>query len=117
MQRFARRGHKYEFLEKDGTTKKTCLVVSSDSRKASKIISILMIGNKENSDSVCVGNGEYVNCGLVTYCMRDRLGDEVGVALPETMNEIETVLCRSLGITDYREIYYDLLREVRNDHS
>lgn len=91
------RGKIFRFLEKDGTSYKLCLVISSNMRQTDKIISILMLGTRDGSDSIQVMEGFYIHTGLVTYCDRKRLGDEVADVDQRTMSEIEKGIAYSLG--------------------
>ena len=109
------RGRIFHFLEKDGTSNKSCLVISSDSRKTDKIVSILMLGTRDSSDANEVMNGFYVHCGLITYCDRKRLGDPITDIDGNTLYTIEDGINRALGLKDkidYEAMYNDLLDRV-----
>lgn len=118
MTELAQRGHVYEFVEKDGVTvKNRVLVVSADSRAGDKLISILMLGDIGfGHDAVRVGK-QYVHCGCVTYCSRDRLGRMVGKVSKSAMEDIDFMLAKELGLvsarlTVYKELYDDMLRKM-----
>ncbi|MDD6715742.1 MAG: hypothetical protein PUF49_05130 [Firmicutes bacterium] len=99
----AHRGYIYQFLEKDGTTNKNCLVVSSKNRETNKIISILMIGTRDGFNSVCIGDGEYVHCDLVSFCDRKRLGKPICMINDSVLKEIDKGIFKALGGEDERE--------------
>ena len=115
----ANRGFIYEFLEKDGTTHNKVLVVSSDHRRESNIISILMLGTKYTGKDCIELDAEiegsdiwYVHCGLVTYTSRSRLGELLGQVSDSVMERITDNMGYQLGITegiDYKQMYNDLL--------
>ena len=108
------RGRIFHFLEKDGTSNKSCLVISSDSRKTDKIVSILMLGTRDSSDAIEVMDGFYVHCGLITYCDRKRLGDPITDIDGNTLYTIEEGINHALGLNkvDYETMYNDLLDRV-----
>lgn len=109
------RGTIYQFLSKEGTSDRNVLVISSNSRSTDKLISILMLGDIENgADTIEVMEGKYVHCGLVTYCARGRLGEEVATLPEAIMNEVDKGIMSQLGIdnTDYKKLYEDVLNKI-----
>ena len=118
MTELAQRGHVYEFVEKDGiTVKNRVLVVSADSRAGDKLISILMLGDISFGHDVVKVGKQYVHCGCVTYCSRDRLGRMIGKASKQAMEDIDFMLAKELGLvsarlTVYKELYDDMLRKM-----
>lgn len=118
MTELAQRGHVYEFVEKDGVTvKNRVLVVSADSRAGDKLISILMLGDIGFGHDVVRVGKQYVHCGCVTYCSRDRLGRMVGKVSKSAMEDIDFMLAKELGLvsarlTVYKELYDDMLRKM-----
>jgi hypothetical protein len=118
MTELAQRGHVYEFVEKDGiTVKNRVLVVSADSRAGDKLISILMLGDIGFGHDVVKIGKQYVHCGCVTYCSRDRLGRMIGKASKQAMEDIDFMLAKELGLvsarlTVYKELYDDMLRKM-----
>lgn len=101
----ARRGHIFEFLEKDGSHKNDVLVVSSEGRAYDKVISIIMIGdNPSGYDVVSIkynGKTRYVHRELVTYCRRDRLGKCICKVSDKVMDDINLGLIRGLGLSEH----------------
>ena len=118
MTELAQRGHVYEFVEKDGATvKNRVLVVSADSRAGDKLISILMLGDIGFGHDVVKIGKQYVHCGCVTYCSRDRLGRLIGKASKQAMADVDFMLAKELGLvsarlTVYKELYDDMLRKM-----
>ena len=118
MTELAQRGHVYEFVEKDGVTiKNRVLVVSADSRAGDKLVSILMLGDIGFGHDVVKIGKQYVHCGCVTYCSRDRLGRMIGKASKQAMEDIDFMLAKELGLvsarlTVYKELYDDMLRKM-----
>lgn len=109
------RGRIFQFLEKDGTSTKTCLVISADTRQTDKLISILMLGTKDSGDAIPVGDGSFVHCGLVTYCDRKRLGDPIAEVDEQSMAMIEDGIRLALGLKpeiDYETMYNNLLAKI-----
>jgi hypothetical protein len=108
----------YEFVEKDGATvKNRVLVVSADSRAGDKLISILMLGDIGFGHDVVKIGKQYVHCGCVTYCSRDRLGRLIGKASKQAMADVDFMLAKELGLvsarlTVYKELYDDMLRKM-----
>lgn len=118
MTELAQRGHVYEFVEKDGVTvKNRVLVVSADSRAGDRLVSILMLGDIGFGHDVVKVGKQYVHCGCVTYCSRDRLGRMIGKASKQAMEDIDFMLAKELGLvsarlTVYKELYDDMLRKM-----
>ena len=118
MTELAQRGHVYEFVEKDGiTVKNRVLVVSADSRAGDKLVSILMLGDIGFGHDVVKIGKQYVHCGCVTYCSRDRLGRMIGKVSKSAMEDIDFMLAKELGLvsarlTVYKELYDDMLRKM-----
>ncbi len=118
----AYRGQIYEFKESDGSFQGNyVLVVSDDSRKLDKFVSIIMLYRKPFGTDIveirCRGIKMYLRCGMVTYTCRDRLGDLIGTVSAEEMDEVNNTLCRQLGIcdVDYKKLYEDLLQKVTEE--
>lgn len=95
----------YEFLEKDGTMKNLCIVVGADHRKHDRFVSIVMLKDAEEQnghpDSVGIRLpiGDYwVNCGMVTYCRRDRLGKKLCKVGDGTRKRISKMIGIELGV-------------------
>jgi len=117
MSDLAQRGHVYEFIEKDGTVKNRVLVVSADTRAGDRLVSILMLGDIGFGHDVVKIGKQYVHCGCVTYCGRDRLGRMIGKASKQAMEDVDFMLAKELGLvsarlTVYKELYDDMLRKM-----
>lgn len=117
MSDLAQRGHVYEFIEKDGTVKNRALVVSADTRAGDRLVSILMLGDVNLGYDVVKIGKQYVHCGCVTYCSRDRLGKLIGKASKQAMEDVDFMLAKELGLvsarlTVYKELYDGMLRKM-----
>lgn len=113
----AQRGHVYEFIEKDDTIKNRVLVVSSDARAGDRLVSILMLTDSHLGNDVVKVGKQYVHCGCVTYCARERLGRMIGKVSKQAMEDIDFQLGKELGLvsarmTVYKELYDDMLRKM-----
>ena len=105
----AERGGIFRFIEKDGTEKHLVLVVSDDSRKTDKRISTIMLGsNSQGNDVVCLEVEDkiwYVHCGMVSFSLRNRLGERVGTASDSVMEDVDTGILKAMGLNHFREDY------------
>ena len=121
----AERGGIYEFIEKDGSTKNITLVVSSNKRKTDKRVSTVMLGdNNIGSDVVTVevgGRFKYIHCGMISYSMRNRLGNKLGQLSEDKMKEIDRCILEQFGLSyvldaaiRYEKMYQDLVRDSSN---
>lgn len=121
----AERGRVYEFYDNEGKlTQNYALVISSDTRAHDKFVSILMLNDFANGPDVMKvqvklisGSSlqKCIHCGMVSYAARERLGDIVGTVPNETMNQINNLIAKQLGLviqTDYKTLYEDLLDRI-----
>lgn len=95
------RGEIFEYNTNNGESKKA-LVLSADFRKESRYISILVLQDEPkgmvNVPIRTAGGIMYADCGLVSFCSNDRLGDYLRVATDEEMQQIDESVARCLGI-------------------
>lgn len=113
----------YEFLEKDGSVQKYCIVVGADHRKHDRFISIVMLtdAEKERGYADAIGIplpiGDYwCHCGMVTYARRDRLGNKIAKVGNATRKKITKMIGIEMGvINDKRESVW--MSEEESDES
>lgn len=116
----AERGGVFEFMEKDGSVKNMVLVVSSNSRKTDKRVSTVMLGDSNlGSDVVMVevdGHFKFVHCGMISYSMRNRLGNKICQLSDDKMKEIDLCILEQYGLNYildqakmYERMYSDLV--------
>lgn len=95
------RGEIFEYSTNNGESKKA-LVLSADFRKESRYISILVLQDEPkgmvNVPIRTAGGIMYADCGLVSFCTNERLGDYLRVATEEEMQQIDESVARCLGI-------------------
>lgn len=95
------RGEIFEYSTNNGESKKA-LVLSADFRKESRYISILVLQDEPkgmvNVPIRTAGGIMYADCGLVSFCTNERLGDYLRVATDEEMQQIDESVARCLGI-------------------
>lgn len=102
----ASRGHVFTWRNPKSTSSDTkmCLVISSESRAASKMISILFLTEPKDSlypDNVVlfVSNKSYtVSTDMITFTFRNTLVEDLGAISKSTMDSIDIKLRDSLGI-------------------
>lgn len=122
----ANKGTVHRFIDgrNDGVNK-YMLVVSANHRAGDKYVSVLMLGNKDFGSDVVdlqvadsTGGNTYVHCGMITYVLREKLGECVATVSPDVMHEVENTICSELDI--YRDLqekltwYKELLSEHMN---
>lgn len=122
----AKRGSIYRWYDENAEIKeKYVLVVSSTHRSFDKMISIISLVDKyiDADDSIPVevmGVGTlYCHCGLPTYLHRYKLGERVDVVDIDTMDRINRMMHKQLGLDApdiqdnlYKELYENLLEKV-----
>lgn len=123
----------YEFLEKDGSCKKYCVIVSADHRKHDRFTSVVMLTDADSecgyADAIGVKlpiGDYYAHCGMVTYVRRDRLGRKVGKVGDKTRTKITKMIGVEMGVLnnprdsvweednkpDFEKLYNDLLATI-----
>lgn len=117
----ADRWYIYDFIERSGEIKNKVLVVSNQDRAQNKIVSIIMLGSSMLGHDVVPikieGQEWAVNCGLVTFCARDRLGRKHGKIPDKKARAIEDMIAQELGLVinervDYKTLYESLIDKL-----
>lgn len=115
------RGEIYEYLNTIGERLPGyyVLVLSGAGRKQDNFVSVLFLVDEQwrGGDAVGVwfkGSTRYVNCRMVTYCARRRLGALAGKCDPVTMMRIDGKIPALLGLSpmerqDYEKLYNDTM--------
>lgn len=115
------RGEIYEYLNTIGERLPGyyVLVLSGEGRKQDNFVSVLFLVDEQwrGGDAVGVwfkGSTRYVNCRMVTYCARRRLGALAGKCDPVTMMRIDGKIPALLGLSpmerqDYEKLYNDTM--------
>ena len=102
----AKRGFVYRFTDDHAKwTDKYVLVVSSDSRRTDKLVSILVLGDSSAGEDVVpvkvpnVGT-MYAHCGMITYIGRQLLSEEICQVAKATMTQINHMMLKQYGLVD-----------------
>lgn len=115
------RGEIYEYLNTIGERMPGyyVLVLSGEGRAQDNFVSILFLVDEQwrGGDAVGVwfkGSTRFVNCRMVTYCARRRLGALAGKCDPVTMMRIDGKIPALLGLSpmerqDYEKLYNDTM--------
>lgn len=123
-----KRGYVYEFNPKtEFIGKAFALAVSSNSRCADNIVSIIILSQNPSPECVQITNSQfpdeimYCNCGKVTCTERGRLIREVSKVSDKKMDKIDRLISSALGINPlmieaenkiYKELYTELLDKL-----
>ena len=82
--------------------KKEALIISADFRSGSRFISILVLKNEEkgviNVPIITSSGIKYADCGLVSFCSSERLGNFLRIATDAEMAQIDEGIAKCLGI-------------------
>ena len=116
-----KRGDIYEYLNTVGERLPGyyVLVLSGEGREQDSFVSVLFLVDEQwkGGDAVGIwfkGSTRYVNCRMVTYCARRRLGVLAGMCDPVTMMRIDGKIPALLGLKpmerqDYEKLYNDTM--------
>lgn len=95
------RGEIFEYST-NNYEKKKALILSADFRKESRYISIVLLQDDAkgviNVPIKTVGGTMYADCGLVSFCTNERLGNFLKTATDEEMAQIDEGIAKCLGI-------------------
>lgn len=95
------RGEIFEYST-NNYDKKKALILSADFRKESRFISILVLQDEPkgavNVPIRTAGGIMYADCGLVSFCSNDRLGDFLRITTEEEMQQVDEGIAKCLGI-------------------
>jgi hypothetical protein len=95
------RGEIFEYST-NNYDKKKAVILSADFRKESRFISILVLQDEaKGAVNVPVKTASgimYADCGLVSFCTNERLGDFLRITTEEEMQQIDEGIAKCLGI-------------------
>lgn len=95
------RGEIFEYSTNNYDRKKA-VILSADFRKESRFISILVLQDEPKgmvNVPVKTASGiMYADCGLVSFCTNERLGDFLRITTEEEMQQIDEGIAKCLGI-------------------
>lgn len=95
------RGEIFEYST-NNYDKKKALILSADFRKESRFISILVLQDEPKgivNVPITTSSGiMYADCGLVSFCTNERLGDFLRVTTGKEMEQIDEGIAKCLGI-------------------
>lgn len=95
------RGEIFEYSTNNYDRKKA-VILSADFRKESRFISILVLQDEPKgmvNVPVKTSSGiMYADCGLVSFCTNERLGDFLRITTEEEMQQIDEGIAKCLGI-------------------
>ena len=108
------RGQIYEFEGHDKDAPEYALIVSNDERSTCNILSILITRQYHSGVGIAefeiMGERYRVNCNMVTYAPRAKLGELVGRVDDDTMRVIDRKIMTGLGLSVYGTAY-DIIRK------
>lgn len=96
-----KRGEIFEYST-NNYEKRKALILSADFRKEIRYISIVLLQDDAkgviNVPIKTVGGTMYADCGLVSFCTNDRLGNFLKAATDDEMAKIDEGVAKCLGI-------------------
>lgn len=97
-----KRGDIFEYEMQNGKGIKNALIVSANFRLNNGYLSIIVLTDEEKDEAYSVpivcGGMMYADCGMVSFGMKNRIGNYIRTATDAEMKQIDEGIAKCLGI-------------------
>ena len=97
-----KRGEIYEYEMQNGKGIKNALIVSADFENDNGYLNVIVLTDEEKTEGLFIpivcGGMMYADCGMVSFALRNRIGNYVRTATDKEMAQIDAGIAKCLGI-------------------